>query len=78
MNDTTNLELTFENSSGKSKKLSIRRPVLGLTQVEILPVMETIVNSDIFDEDGIDPYVKAKNARYVRTEIEVLFENEEA
>ena len=78
MTDTLNLELNFENAEGKNKKISIRRPILGLTNADVLPVMETFIDSGIFDEDGINPYVKAKNARYVRTEIDVLFESEEA
>ncbi|GAA0355528.1 hypothetical protein GCM10008932_05690 [Alkalibacterium iburiense] len=78
MNDTTNLELNFENVEGKSKKITIRRPVLGLTEADILPVMETFVNSDIFDEDGLSPYAASKNARYIRTEVEEIFVKEEA
>ena len=76
--DNTNLELNFENAAGKNKKLTIRRPILGLTEAEILPVMDVFVTSDIFDEDGLDPYVTPKNARYVRTEVEELFNKEEA
>lgn len=76
--NNTKLELNFENAEGKNKKLTILRPNLGLTEAEILPVMDVFVTSDIFDADGLDPYVTANNARYVRTEIEDIYNREEA
>lgn len=75
MNETYNLELIFENEEGKNRKLTIRRPLDGLTEAEILPAMQTIVDNDIFeDKDELDPYALAKSARYVRTVVEDVFE----
>ena len=73
-----NLEMNFANDEGKNKKLTIRKPVVDLTETEILPVMETIVASDIFDKDGLDPYAAPKSARYVKTEIDEIYVSEEA
>lgn len=78
MNESINLELNFENEEGRNKKLTIRRPVLGLTDAEVLPVMQTIVDSDIFDADGLDPYAAPTSARYVRTEVDEIYASEEA
>lgn len=73
MNETYILELNFETELGKSKKISIRRPVIDLTELEILPVMESIAAAEIFSDDGIDPYQSAKGARYVRRTVEDVF-----
>lgn len=73
-----NLEMNFLNDEGKNKKLTIRKPVVDLTETEILPVMETIVASDIFDKDGLDPYAAPKSARYVRTEVDEIYAAAEA
>lgn len=70
---TKHLELNFANEAGKNKKLTIRKPVLGLTGAEILPVMEKVVASDIFEKDGLDPYAAPKSARYVTTEVEEIY-----
>lgn len=74
MNETYRLELTFVDQLGKTKKVTVRKPIEGLTETEILPVMEVIAENDIFSDDGFDPYEQVKSARYVRTSIEELFE----
>lgn len=74
--NSVNLELNFTNTEGKNKKLSIRRPILGLTDAEVVPAMQALVESDIFDADGIDPYAAPKSARYIRTEVEEIYEQE--
>lgn len=74
MNDSYRLELNFQDEFGKNKKISIRRPVEGLTATEIKPVMQTIVDHDIFKDSGADLYGLVKNARYVRTSVEDVFE----
>lgn len=76
MNDSYRLELNFENEFGKNRKITIRRPVTDLTEEDIKPVMQTIADNEIFSDDGIDPYGLVKNARYVRTSVEEVFEAE--
>ena len=71
---STNLEMNFIDEQGRNKKVTIKKPVLGLTAEEVLPVMQSIVDSDIFKKDGFDSYAAPKNARYVRTEVEEIYE----
>lgn len=73
MNETYNLELLFENEEGKNRKITIRRPLDSLTEVEVAPVMQAIIDSDLFDDDGLDRYVVASSARYVRTTVDEIF-----
>lgn len=72
------LELNFENEEGRNKKLTIRKPILGLTEAEVLPVMQVFVESNIFDDDGLDPYAKADTARYIRTEVDEIYVSADA
>lgn len=74
MNETLRLELNFANSEGKNRKITIRKPITGLTETEIQPVMNVIAENDIFNDEGIDPYKHAKSARYVHTSVENVFE----
>lgn len=74
MNDTYRLELNFLDEFGKNKRITVRRPVEGLTETEIKPVMQTIVDNDIFEDAGADPYQLVKDARYIRTSVEDVFE----
>ena len=73
MKDQYRLELNFENEFGKNRKITINRPVAGLTETQIKPVMQTIADNEIFSDDGADPYGLVKNARYVRTSVEDVF-----
>ncbi len=77
MNETYNLELLFENEEGKSRKITLRHALNDLTEEEVLPAMQVIVDSDVFDDDGLDRYAAVSGARYVRTTIEDLFEADE-
>ena len=74
MNETCRLELNFANELGKNRKVTIRKPIEGLTEADILPVMEVIAENDIFSDDGLDPYEVATSARYVRTSVEEVFQ----
>ena len=73
MEETYNLELNFKNAEGKPKKVTIRRPVVGLTEVQVLPAMQTIVDTDIFLANGIDTFASAESANYVRRSVEDIF-----
>ncbi len=76
MNESTRLELNFANELGKNRKITIRRPVADLTEAEVKPVMQTIADNEIFSDEGTDPYGIVKNARYVHTNVEDVFEVE--
>ena len=73
MNETYYLELLFENEEGKARKITIRRPLDGLTEEVVSPVMQAIVDSDLFDDEGLDRYAVASSARYVRTTVDEVF-----
>ncbi len=51
--------------------------MIDLTEAEVLPAMEAIVDSDIFDDDGMDRYAAVAGARYVRTTVEDIFDADE-
>lgn len=74
MNETNRLELNFLNDFGKSRKITIRKPIAGLTEAEIQSVMQLIVENELFSDDGVDPYAAIKSARYVRTSVDDVFE----
>lgn len=77
MNETYELQLTFENGEGKSKKITIKNPKQSLTEAEILPAMDAIIGAELFEQDGVLHYTKVKNARYVRTTVEDIIDVEE-
>lgn len=76
MDETYNLELSFKNAEGRNKKLTIRRPAENLTEAEVLPAMQTLVDSNLFMDEGVDQYAEVKNARYVRTVVEDILDVE--
>lgn len=74
MNEAYRLELNFANELGKNRRITISKPVPGLTETEILPVMQVIAENNIFSDDGLDLYELATSARYVRTSVEQVYE----
>lgn len=70
------LELQFLTGEGKSSSLSIPTPASGLTQEVVQGAMETIVNGQLFEVNGIKRYNSVKGARYVTREVEQIFEVE--
>lgn len=74
MSTTNVLELLFKTETDKNKKLTIRQPKNDLTEEEIVPAMQALVDSNAFSKNGIDPFAEIHNARYVRTEIEDILE----
>lgn len=74
MKETYVLELLFKTEEDKNKKLTLRHPKTDLTEEEIIPAMQSLVDANIFSAKGIDPFAVIHNARYVRTEVEDLLE----
>lgn len=68
------LELLFLNEEGKSRKLSIRNPEEGLTEGIIREAMETIINQNMFEQDGVSLYSEVKGARYIARTVTDIFE----
>lgn len=77
MNETNVLELLFKNGENKSKKITIKHPKAELTEAEIIPAMQSLVDANVFSKQGVDQFAEIFNARYVRTEIEDILEVEE-
>lgn len=73
MKNTYVLELTFANEEGKRRQIEINNPKLGLTEEEIIPAMQIILDADIFG-DGIDKFADAISARYVETSINQVYD----
>lgn len=67
------LELTFENEEGKRRKIEIDNPKLGLTEEEIIPAMQKILDADIFGY-GTDKFADAISARYVETTVNEVYD----
>ena len=44
-----------------------------MTEEVVSPVMQAIVDSDLFDDEGLDRYAVASSARYVRTTVDEVF-----
>lgn len=76
MKETYNLELIFDRPSGKTGKITLRQPKVGLTEAEIRPNMEAIAASGLFHNGEENIYHAAKEARYVRNTIEEVFSAE--
>lgn len=76
MSQTNVLELLFKTEEDKTKKLTIKHPKAELTEEEIIPAMQSLVDVNVFSRQGVNPFAEIYNARYVRTEIEDILEVE--
>lgn len=70
------LELKFGTSAGKTKTLSVNDPILDLSPETTQQAMSNIINLNMFDVEGINPYVSQLSARYVERVITDIFETE--
>lgn len=73
MEETLTLELLFNDSQGASKKVNIKNPLEGLDRESVEQLVDVLVDSDIFINDGIDLYATAAGARYVRRIVEDIY-----
>lgn len=71
---TLTLELFFNSSSGKNKKITVSEPRAQLDRETTENAMQAIVASDIFLDDGQDPYAQSISARYVTRNITDIFD----
>lgn len=72
MKETYELDLNFGNSEGSTRKITLKHPKAGLTEAEILPAMQAIIDAQIFDVEGVSQYAAVKSAQYVRTTVEEI------
>ncbi|MGB9812770.1 MAG: DUF2922 domain-containing protein [Thermovenabulum sp.] len=69
---TSNLELSFQNTAGKTVRITLQEPKQDLTPENVQNAMNLILSKNIFSSTGGD-LVKALGARIVvRDVIEVI------
>lgn len=73
---TLTLELFFNTSAGKNKKITVVAPRTQLDRETTENAMSVIANSEIFLDDGQDPYAQSLSARYVTRNIADIFDVE--
>lgn len=77
MKETYELALNFGNSKGATRKITLKHPKENLTETEILPAMQSIIEADIFSIEGVNLFETVKSAQYVRTNVEEILTTEE-
>ncbi|WP_025728825.1 DUF2922 domain-containing protein [Atopobacter phocae] len=70
---TNELQLQFKNEVGKATQIVIRFPKPDLTEEEVQPVMQAIVDAAIYKRDGELMYAQVVGARYVEREVKSVF-----
>ena len=73
---TLTLELFFNSAGGKNKKITVVAPRTQLDRETTENAMSVIANSEIFLDDGQDPYAQSLSARYVTRNIADIFDVE--
>ncbi|MBM6615910.1 DUF2922 domain-containing protein [Desemzia sp. RIT804] len=73
---TKTLELKFSTSAGKTKTMSVKDPILDLSPTVAKQAMDKIINLNIFEVDGVNPYAGRLSARYVERILTDIFETE--
>lgn len=71
---TKTLELKFSTSAGKTKTMSVKDPILDLSPVVAQQAMDKIINLNLFEVDGVNPYAGRLSARYVERILTDIFE----
>lgn len=71
---TKTLELKFSTSTGKTKTMSVKDPILNLSPEITQQAMDKIINLNIFEVDGVNPYAGRLSARYVERILTDIFE----
>lgn len=70
------LELKFATSAGKTKTLSVKDPILNLSAEVAQQAMGNISDLNMFQIEGINPYVSGLSARYIERLVTDIFEAE--
>ncbi|MGO1357290.1 DUF2922 domain-containing protein [Alkalibacterium gilvum] len=68
------LELRFKSGEGKTKVIGVDQPIENLAPLVAQAAMEEIINQDMFEVEGIKPFVEIKDARYVTRTVENIIE----
>lgn len=73
---TKTLELKFSTSAGKTKTMNVKDPILDLSPTVAQQAMDKIINLNIFEVNGVNPYAGKLSARYVERILTDIFETE--
>lgn len=72
----TKLELRFKTGEGKSRTIGIDQPVMDLDSASIEAAMQTIIDQNMFEKEGVNLFNTIKGARYVTRTVADVFETE--
>lgn len=73
MMNTLNLELKFKSAQFKSKKITINNPILDLSDAVVQAAQQAVIDANIFDNEGDNPYAQLDGARYVERTVTDLY-----
>lgn len=70
------LELKFGTSTNKTKTMSVKDPLLDVSSQAAQKAMADIIQLNMFEVEGVNPYVTSLSARYVERLVTDIFETE--
>ncbi|WP_188204471.1 DUF2922 domain-containing protein [Desemzia incerta] len=70
------LELKFGTSIGKTKTMSVKDPLLDVSSAVAQKAMADIIQLNMFEIEGVNPYSTSLSARYVERLVTDIFETE--
>ena len=70
---TTELQLGFKGSDGKSKRLVIAHPEDNLDEATTRAAMKKIADAHLFEKQGIDMFNEQESAKYIQRKETPIF-----
>ena len=67
------LQLTFEGSDGKTKRLVIAHPEDNLDEATTRGAMKKIADAHLFEKQGIDMFNEQESAKYIQRKETPIF-----
>ncbi|MDD6416598.1 MULTISPECIES: DUF2922 domain-containing protein [Lactobacillus] len=75
MTTTTELQLTFKNSEGKTKSISFPNAVKDLAEDVVRGAMADIAKEDVFVKKGVSLYHEPVAAKYIERNVATVFDD---
>lgn len=69
-------ELNFKSLLGKNKKITLANPKDDINEDQALAALNSLVDTDIFQDQDGDVYSQALNARYVTRTVDTIYSAE--
>lgn len=73
---TKTLRLTFLSEEKKKKSMTLANAAEDLTADEVRAAMDTIVQANVFEKDGVVLYQVPNSAEYIERTVNTLFDND--